>query len=138
MRSNIPFLPGWSEEQWRAEVQRLTALNEELKLSAERLAEELGDLSMQNSHFDHRLNELISENWDLKQSIGRIRYGRPVRSVEDRHTINILQTENQEVTKLLFLVTLILKLFLIIVTQYGRQTSVQMRSGAIYSRATIT
>lgn len=98
MRSNIPFLPGWSEEQWRAEVQRLTALNEELKLSAERLAEELGDLSTQNSHFDHRLNELISENWDLKQSIGRIRYGRPVRSVEDRHTINILQTENQEVT----------------------------------------
>ena len=95
--SHFSFLSEWSEEQWRAEVQRLTALNEELMLSAERLAEELGDLTTQNSHFDHRLNELISENWDLKQSVGRIRYGKPVRSLEDRHTINILQTENQEV-----------------------------------------
>ena len=41
-------------------------------------------------------NELMTENWDLKKSIGRIRYGRPARSMEDRDTINRLQTENQD------------------------------------------
>lgn len=78
-------------------MQRLAVLNEELKQAAERSADELHELASQNSQFDLRINELITENWDLKQSIGRIRYGKPVRSIEDRHTINILQTENQEV-----------------------------------------
>lgn len=91
------FFQGWAEEHWRSEVHRLTALNEELKIAAERSAEKLLNLATQNAHFDLRINELISENWDLKQSIGRLRYGRPVRSVEDRHAINTLETENQEV-----------------------------------------
>jgi hypothetical protein len=42
----------------------------------------------------------MTENWDLQQSIGRIRYGKPTRSVEDRDTINRLQTENQDVIHL--------------------------------------
>ena len=46
--------------------------------------------------FDLQLNELLSENWDLKRSVARIRYGRPIRSIEDRANINRLQTENDD------------------------------------------
>lgn len=49
-----------------------------------------------SSRFDLQLNELLSENWDLKRSVARIRYGRPVRSIEDRANINRLQTENDD------------------------------------------
>lgn len=75
------------------ELQRLSSYNEELSRA-------LKDLSVPDStscRFDFQVNELITENWDLKQSIGRIRYGKPTRSVEDRDTINRLQTENQDV-----------------------------------------
>ena len=41
-------------------------------------------------------NDLVTENWDLKHTISRIRYGKPVRTNEDREAINRLVTENQE------------------------------------------
>jgi hypothetical protein len=90
----LSLFEGWTEEDWLVEVKRLTSYNEDLNRA-------LKDLSSQDStscRFDFQVNELLTENWDLKQSIGRIRYGtKPTRSVEDRDTINRLQTENQDV-----------------------------------------
>lgn len=89
----LKYFAGWTEENWRAELSRLTSYNEELS----RALKEMSSQDSSNCRFDFQVNELMTENWDLKQSIGRIRYGKPTRSVEDRDTINHLQTENQEV-----------------------------------------
>ncbi|XP_059352434.1 uncharacterized protein LOC130703856 isoform X2 [Daphnia carinata] len=83
---------GWTESDLLDEIKRLTSHNEELT----RTLRELSGQDSTGCRFDLQLNELMSENWDLKQSIGRIRYGKPTRSVEDRDTINHLQTENQD------------------------------------------
>lgn len=84
---------GWTENDLLVEIKRLTSHNEELT----RTLRELSGQDSGDCRFDFQVNELLSENWDLKQSIGRIRYGKPTRSVEDRDTINHLQTENQDV-----------------------------------------
>lgn len=83
---------GWSKEQWRSEVQRLTALNREMNQALRNQHAE----DSNSCRFDFHVNDLLTENWDLKQSIGRIRYGKPTRSLEDRDTINRLETENQD------------------------------------------
>ncbi|KAI9550035.1 hypothetical protein GHT06_007626 [Daphnia sinensis] len=83
---------GWTESELLDEIKRLTSHNEELT----RTLRELSEPDSTSCRFDLQVNELLSENWDLKQSIGRIRYGKPTRSVEDRDTINHLQTENQD------------------------------------------
>ncbi|KZS06313.1 Uncharacterized protein APZ42_030254 [Daphnia magna] len=86
------FYEGWTENDLLVEIKRLTSHNEELT----RTLRELSGQDSGDCRFDFQVNELLSENWDLKQSIGRIRYGKPTRSVEDRDTINHLQTENQD------------------------------------------
>ena len=84
------ILIGWTEDDWQTEIQRLTEENEELQRALDM------NNNPSNSRFDLQLNELLSENWDLKRSVARIRYGKPVRSIEDRANINRLQTENDD------------------------------------------
>lgn len=92
--ANSSCIAGWSAEDWRSEVQRLTALNREMTRALKN--QQFADSA--SCRLDFPLNEvdLLTENWDLKQSIGRIRYGKPSRSLEDRDTINRLETENQD------------------------------------------
>ena len=78
---------GWRESDWRAEVNRLQDVADE--------AVQALQIQMEKGQWQGR-NELIAENFDLKHTIGRMRYGKPVRSIEDRDTINRLETENQE------------------------------------------
>jgi L-rhamnose mutarotase len=77
---------GWSLAGLRSELQQLSAQNEAL----------MGALKESESCRIDVQNELATENWDLKHTVGRIRYGKPIRSIEDRDVINRLQTENQE------------------------------------------
>lgn len=92
----VEFLvAGWSDEDWLSEIRRLMAANEEMSQALNKdHYQSAADPS--TCRVDPQMNELKTENWDLKQSIGRIRYGKPVRSLEDLDMINRLQTENQD------------------------------------------
>ena len=93
----------WNDSEWtdgdlRAELERLKMSNEELSRALNEMSVTQNPANCQSNQFGFQVSELMTENWDLKQSIGRIRYGKPVRSIEDRDTINRLQTENQDVS----------------------------------------
>ena len=76
------------------ETERLRLLNEELNRA-------LKDVKT-DCRFDI-LNELKSENLELKHMIGSMRYGKPARSAEDINTINRLQVENEELRTLILI-----------------------------------
>jgi len=91
MNGNPEQYKEWSLTDLQFEVQRLGLLNKELNRA-------LGDIK-KSCRVDVQ-NELKSENWELKHAIGRIRYGRPTRSVEDTNAIDRLQSENEQLRTL--------------------------------------
>ena len=87
-KSSFNPFKGWAEADWKMELQRVLEQNEQLNRALNQ-QQESNCQSQQH-------NELLEENFDLKSTIGRIRYGKPVRSLDDRNKINRLEIENQE------------------------------------------
>jgi len=85
-------LAEWTVGELQSEVQQLTLLNKELNRA-------LKDFK-KKCRFDVQ-NELKSENLELKHTIGTIRYGKPICSVEDKSTINQLKNENEQLRTLI-------------------------------------